>query len=169
MLVVGSDCSGLCTESHALDALGTLMGYTVYTVYSGTVYFVQIVYFRTSKMHTCPLRVSVHCVLCIAYSAANLYSHLKKGLCTWERLCIAYCVLCIGGSTLGAVVYCVLRIVYCVLCIGGSALGAVAYCVLRIVYCVSEAPLWERFFVSGPPTRSVSRSQVSRITHHSLG
>ena len=120
------------------------MGYTVYTVYSGTVYFVQIVYFRTSKMHTCPLRVSVHCVLCIAYSAANLYSHLKKGLCTWERLCIAYCVLCIGGSTLGAVVYCVLRIVYCVLCIGGSALGAVVYCVLRIVYCVSEAPLWEQ-------------------------
>ena len=59
-----------------------LMGDTVYTVYSGTAYFVQIVYFRTSKMHTCPLRVSVHCVLCIAYSAANLYSHLKKGLCT---------------------------------------------------------------------------------------
>ena len=56
------------------DSMVALMDHTVYTVYSGTVYFVQIVYFRTSKMHTCPLRVSVHCVLCIAYSAANLYS-----------------------------------------------------------------------------------------------
>jgi hypothetical protein len=94
-------------------------------------YFGCIAYFRTVPIHSHPLRVLAHCILCIAYSV------FTPGECPCILRAVAYCVLRIAYWVLHFEGGCVLRIAYCVLGhIGGSILRAVAYCVLRIAYWV---------------------------------
>jgi hypothetical protein len=129
-----------------------LMGYTVYATYFVPPYFVHIPYFQTSKIRCNPLRVLAYCVLCIAYSAANPYSHLKSSLRIWVAFRIPYSVFRIGSTILGGM----FRIPYSVFRIGstfwvafripysvsvfriGSTLGGIPYSVFRI-----RIPYWE--------------------------
>ena len=114
------------------------MGHTVYVTYFVPPYFVHIPYFQTSKIRCNPLRVLAYCVLCIAYSAANPYSHLKSSLRIWVAFRIPYSVFRIGSTILGGVPYSVFRIPYWEHHFGWHS-------VFRIPYSVLGAPFWVAF------------------------
>ena len=111
-----------------------LMGHTVYATYFVPPYFVHILYFQTSKIRCNPLRVLAYCVLCIAYSAANLYSHLKSGLRIWVAFRIPYSVFRIGSTILGGIPYSVFRILYWEHHFGWHSVFRIPYSVLRALF-----------------------------------